>query len=247
MSSEIYLRKYGEAATIDGITLITRGAQDHQANPTLAAGDVKISKDGGALNDLTSLPAVTPAAGTSVQAALSATEMQAKRISMEFIDQTGPKEWEDKKIIIETYGHASAQHPFDLGTASTPQTGDSFARLGAPTGANIATDIADVEGKVDDLEIRLTADRATKLDQIPTYLTGTVVTDVANGASQFKTDLAATANDTHKDKLLLFTSGALSGQVRRITTYNGTTKFVTVASPFTGTPANGDAYKLVNE
>lgn len=37
----------------------------------------------------------------------------------------------------------------------TLQTGDSFARLGAPAGASVSADIADIEGKVDDLETRL--------------------------------------------------------------------------------------------
>jgi hypothetical protein len=40
-------------------------------------------------------------------------------------------------------------------TGNTLQTGDSFARLGAPAGASVSADIADVEGKVDDLETRL--------------------------------------------------------------------------------------------
>jgi len=40
----------------------------------------------------------------------------------------------------------------NMGTA---QTGDSFARLGAPAGASVSADIADVEGKVDDLETRV--------------------------------------------------------------------------------------------
>jgi len=39
--------------------------------------------------------------------------------------------------------------------ASVAQTGDSYARLGAPAGASVSADIADVEGKVDDLESRL--------------------------------------------------------------------------------------------
>jgi hypothetical protein len=40
-------------------------------------------------------------------------------------------------------------------TGNTPQTGDAFARLGAPAGASVSADIADVEGKVDDLETRI--------------------------------------------------------------------------------------------
>lgn len=40
-------------------------------------------------------------------------------------------------------------------TASVNQTGDAYARIGAPAGASVSADIADVEGKVDDLESRL--------------------------------------------------------------------------------------------
>ena len=132
------LRKYNVAATIDGVPLVKRGSIDFKANPTLAAGDVKISKDGGAFANLTTLPAVTPASGEFVEIALSATEMQAARIAIKFIDQTAPKEWEDQAVLIETYGHASAAHEFDLDTASVAQTGDSFARIGA-TGSGLTT------------------------------------------------------------------------------------------------------------
>jgi hypothetical protein len=39
-------RKYATAPTVQGLGLVTRGAQDFLANPTLAAGDAKISLDG---------------------------------------------------------------------------------------------------------------------------------------------------------------------------------------------------------
>src|SRR3990170_2740170 len=109
-----FLRTYGAAGTIDGIPLLTRNAMDYKANPTLATGDVMISKDGGAFANITTLPVVTPAAGTSVLVSLSATEMQAKHIIVRFIDQTSPKEWEDQEIITETFGNASAQFTGDI-------------------------------------------------------------------------------------------------------------------------------------
>lgn len=104
-------RKYGEAGIISGIPLITAGAVDYKTNPTLAAGDVQISKDDGAFTNLATLPTVTPSGETSVKISLSAAELTCKRAAIRFIDQTGTKEWEDQEIIIETYGHASAQHP----------------------------------------------------------------------------------------------------------------------------------------
>lgn len=117
------LRKYGAAAQIDGIPLITRGSLDYKANPTLAAGDVTISKDGGAFASIEGagtfgdFVSVAPAAGVSVQVKPDATAMTCKTLIIKFVDQTTPKEWEDQLVRVETYGHASAMHVFDLGTA----------------------------------------------------------------------------------------------------------------------------------
>lgn len=48
----------------------------------------------------------------------------------------------------------------------TPQTGDSYARLGAPAGASIAADLLTIDNLVDDLESRVTAVRAGYLDEL---------------------------------------------------------------------------------
>src|SRR6188768_4202334 len=73
-----------------------------KANPTLAAGDVKVSKDGGALANLNTLPSVAPAASALVTMLLSATEMTADMVTVIFVDQTSPKEWSDLVISIPT-------------------------------------------------------------------------------------------------------------------------------------------------
>jgi hypothetical protein len=73
-----------------------------KANPTIAAGDFKVSKDGGALADLATLPAVGPAASIWVLITLSATEMTADNVAVQCIDQTSPKEWADKAFCIVT-------------------------------------------------------------------------------------------------------------------------------------------------
>ena len=70
--------------------------------PTLAAGDVKVSKDGGALANLNTLPSVAPAASVLVTMLLSATEMTADMVSVVFVDQTSPKEWADFVLSIPT-------------------------------------------------------------------------------------------------------------------------------------------------
>lgn len=73
-----------------------------QANPTIAAGDFKVSKDGGAFANLTTLPDVDPNSGVSVKISLSSTEMNADNVVVTGIDQTAPKEWLDLFITILT-------------------------------------------------------------------------------------------------------------------------------------------------
>jgi hypothetical protein len=73
-----------------------------KSNPTIAAGDFKVSKDGGALANLTTLPSVAPASSVCVTVTLSATEMNADYVTIVGIDQTNPKEWADVLISIPT-------------------------------------------------------------------------------------------------------------------------------------------------
>lgn len=76
--------------------------------------------------------------------------------------------------------------------------------------------------------------------------TGSVVSNGSNSATTFKTDRTEGTNDYWKDALLLFTSGSLVGQVKKITAYDGTTKFVTFSAGFTGAPGAADTFQLVN-
>ena len=72
-----------------------------QVNPTLAGGDAKVSIDGGALNNLTILPDVVPAAGKQVRVQLSIAEMTGDVIGVVFSDAAG-NEWQDLYIEILT-------------------------------------------------------------------------------------------------------------------------------------------------
>ena len=109
------LRKYGAATTIL-FPLIDAGAADFESTPvTFATGDAQISKNEGAFANTSNNPAHEGNGMYSL--ALTATEMQAARIMITVID-TAPKTWEDQAIIISTYGNASAEHAFDLDTAT---------------------------------------------------------------------------------------------------------------------------------
>ena len=72
-----------------------------KANPTLASGDFKVSKDGGSLANLATLPTVTPASGKMVKISLSATEMNADNVTIVCSDAAGA-EWADLIINLQT-------------------------------------------------------------------------------------------------------------------------------------------------
>ena len=111
-----YLRKYGEAATID-FELFEVDGVDFRVDAVHAAGDTVIMRDEGAEANTTN--GFTDE-GNGYSIVLDATEMSAARIVVYIIDQTATKVWLDRTLIIETYGHVSAQHAFDLDTALTP-------------------------------------------------------------------------------------------------------------------------------
>lgn len=159
-----FLSKYGVARHVR-IPLMKAGTTNHAvgADWTPSAGDVKISKDGGAAANVTNLPtAIVMGNSTIWDFSLTATEMQAAEVVITIADSV-TKAVEDDAFSIETYGNASAQHAFDLGTASTAQTGDSFARLGAPAGASVSADVAGVKAV---LPTALTADGNIKADAL---------------------------------------------------------------------------------
>ncbi len=78
--------------------------------------------------------------------------------------------------------------------------------------------------------------------------TGSVVADAGNSATDFKTDLTSAVNNFWSNgPWVRITSGTLLGQVRKVSAYDGTTKFITVSPGFTATPADGVTFSLVNE
>jgi len=107
-------RKYGvllTAAKAIQFTLYQIDGVDIEPAATFATGDIKISKDGAAEVNTTNLPTDE---GQGYSLILTLAELQARRIRLFIVDQTATKVWLDIDINIETYGHASAMHAFDL-------------------------------------------------------------------------------------------------------------------------------------
>lgn len=130
--------KYNTSGQVLFTVLIEAGGRNARINPTLASGDVKISKDGGAFTNIATLPDVMPSSDVQVRIQLSASELQAKIITIRFRDQTSPAEWEEQYVQICTYGNASAFIPFDF-SQTTPNVNVSSISDGAITANAIAS------------------------------------------------------------------------------------------------------------
>lgn len=125
----MFLSKYGVARHIY-IPIPKAGSANHAVSGdwTPAAGDVKISKDGGAAVNVTNLPTAIAMGNSTVwDFSLTATEMQAAQINVTVAD-SATKAVDDTGFIVETYGHASAQHEMDFDTPiATPLTAAQIA------------------------------------------------------------------------------------------------------------------------
>jgi len=70
------------------------------ADPTIEAGDFKISIDGSTFANLTNLPTVDPTGSVTVLISLTAAEMAGEKVNIQAIDAAGA-EWQDLLIAID--------------------------------------------------------------------------------------------------------------------------------------------------
>lgn len=192
-----YLRKYATGSGADiYINIPKAGSANHAvgADWTPAAGDVKVSIDGGAAANIGTLPTAVAMGNSAIwKFVFTNSELTGKKINVTVSD-SATKAVDDTGFSIETFGNASAMIVFDLSTATqsvnvsqlsgdttaadnaeaffdgtgyagtnnviptvttltghTAQTGDAFARLGAPAGASVSADIAAIEAQTDDI------------------------------------------------------------------------------------------------
>lgn len=147
-----------------------------QSNPTLASGDAKVSIDGGALANLGTLPAVTPASSKMVKITMASGEMNGDNITIVLSDQTSPPEWADVIINIQT----SAQQVDDLATQTSVNTIDDF----------LDTEVAAIKAKTD----QLTFTTSNRVDSQVFGMQADTVTASAIAADAIgSSELAATA------------------------------------------------------
>lgn len=121
-----FLAKYGTGTGADVIVpIIKRGVVDFSvsADWTPAAGDVKVSKDGGASANIGTLP--TFLTGIGWVFVFSDAELQCKKLRVTVVD-AATKAIEDQFFDLYTFGHASAFFVNDI----TALISTSFAFIG---------------------------------------------------------------------------------------------------------------------
>lgn len=114
-----------------------------KANPTIAAGDFKVSTDGGALGNLGTLPAVAPAGSKMVKITLSASEMNGDNVTLICSDAAGA-EWCDLTMNIQT----SARQIDDLAYPTV-----SGRSVDVATGGEVGVDFSNINGTLDNANI----------------------------------------------------------------------------------------------
>lgn len=111
-----FLRKYATATTVY-FPLISYNSVSFSSTATLTTADMKISVDGAAFT--TSSVGIVNVGSFGYSYTCRAGSEMTGKISIFVIRHTAATPtFEDQSFIIETYGNASAQHPFDLSTAN---------------------------------------------------------------------------------------------------------------------------------
>ena len=106
------LKRYATATYVD-VAMLKRAVQDLAlgADWTPAAGDVKVSIDGGTAANIGTLPTAIAMGNTAYwRFPIAAGEVTGKTI-MITVGDNATKAVEDQAIAIETYGHRLAEHP----------------------------------------------------------------------------------------------------------------------------------------
>lgn len=195
-----YLRKYGTGTGADiYINIPKAGSANHavSADWTPAAGDVKISKDGGAAANIGTLPtAVAMGNSTIWKFVFTDAELQAAFISVTVSD-SATKAVDDTGFSIETYGNASALHAFDLDTATQsvnvtqfggsngtfasgrPEVNTSHVAGTAQTAGDLKASLNTIDDFVDTEVAAILEDTGTTLDDFVDDLEGRLTAALA--------------------------------------------------------------------
>lgn len=78
-------------------------------------------------------------------------------------------------------------------------------------------------------------------------VTQSTINDLSPTNTSFKTALTNSTDNFYNNAVLTFNSGVLNGQTRRISTYDGTTKKITIDPALSDIPSDGDSFTIVKQ
>jgi hypothetical protein len=218
------LYKYGVAVHLYK-PIIKRAVVDFavSADWTPAAGDVKISKDGGAAANVTNLPVAITMGNTAMwDYSLTATEMQAAKVRITVAD-SATKAVEDTFFEVDTFGNASAQFAVDLsdvvrfGLTALPNVASGAAGALPTTGTGANQINVDGTGCVDANVVKSgTAGAGTVV--LPRY-TGTA--QAGSGAATLNLANGTTALQCQQGDLAIIRAGTGAGESNFVQSTSG--------------------------
>lgn len=171
-----------------------------QANPTIAAGDFKVSIDGGSFNNPSTLPAVTPASGKAVKCVLSTSEMNGDNIIFVASDAAGA-EWCDQIINIQT----SARQIDDLAFPTT-----SGRSIDVTTTGGVGIDWSNVENPTTSLALTGTTISSSQIAASVTGAVGSVTGAVGSVAGNVGGNVVGNVNGNLGGTLTSATRNAIA-------------------------------------
>lgn len=138
----IILAKYATQLEIPPFPMIKAGTENFATSGdwTPELGDCKYSLDSGGVQNTANLPSNVGGTGSVLWGlTLTAGELTGKSCSVQIVDSV-TKAVKDNAILVHTYGHASAQIPFDLSATFLSQFqtayGTAMAEAYSTKGAN---------------------------------------------------------------------------------------------------------------
>lgn len=193
---------------------------DLLVTPPIVVGDWQVSVDGGAFVNLTNLPTVTPVGSFAIEIVLTSAEMNGDNIVI--LGQNAS--YLDKSILIQTVSDWDAER-------ANHTNANTF-------GENVNADIVKIDGSTDSLDVK---SAILSSGIIGSAGAGTTASTIDNATLSY----GSVSDDTANGRLILFTSGAASGEIRRIEDTVSATNQFTVNPAFNNAPTSGDDFVIL--
>lgn len=165
---------------------------------TITQPDIRIKKNGGAWAQKNAAQTLSHEENGWYEVTLDATDTNTVGILIVAVNESGALPvWREFQVIEEAvYDRDYAASA--TGIVGTAQTGDAFARLGAPAGASVSADIAGVQSDTNDIQTRIPAALVSgRIDASVGAMAANVMTAAAAAAdltTELQSGLATAAN-----------------------------------------------------